>query len=380
MSQLGLYWLLLNEVPGPPSEDRSGASSWWRGLARRRGADYELRLRDAPFGFSIERVETPGQFTASRFEADRTETVDPLCDYNTAAVTGRWRAPAHRDARSDGLDITSFHTWSPGASTEGKGRRWKAMRHGSQRPTSSRGAPGPPLPMSDRDVIERERAVRRAGKIAARRRPTRRRTEAGVPRHDEPRDPHAHERRARHARAAVAHASSTPSSAPRSRSCASRANRCCASSTTSSTSPRSRRASSSSRPEPTSIGAVARAGREHLLAATRAARACSSATARRRIAAAVHGRSAAAAADPQQPVSNAIKFTDAGRGRDRARSCVERRQGADVVRFTVRTPASASPRTEREHLFSPSPRSAPTPRGASAAPAWAFPSAAAWRS
>ena len=58
------------------------------------------------------------------------------------------------------------------------------------------------------------------------------------------------ERRARHARAAEPDPRWTPSNAPRSSSCASRAGRCCASSTTSSTFPRSRPESWRSAPRP----------------------------------------------------------------------------------------------------------------------------------
>ena len=85
---------------------------------------------------------------------------------------------------------------------------------------------------------ERERAEAEAANQA----------KSDLPRHHEPRDPHADERRARHDGGARPARGSMPASAAPSRRCAIRRTRCCASSTTCSTSPRSRPAGSSSRP------------------------------------------------------------------------------------------------------------------------------------
>ena len=80
------------------------------------------------------------------------------------------------------------------------------------------------------------------------------RREGLVPRHDEPRDPYADERRDRDERAAARHRAVLRASASSPRSSARAASHCSASSTTSSTSRRSTPAASSSRPTPSTCG------------------------------------------------------------------------------------------------------------------------------
>ena len=94
-------------------------------------------------------------------------------------------------------------------------------------------------PGGDRDP-ERAAVQRDAQEARAGRREGRQRGQELVPRHDEPRDPHADERGDRHERPAARHARSTPSSTTTPPPSATRATRCSRSSTTSSTSRRSR--------------------------------------------------------------------------------------------------------------------------------------------
>ena len=223
------------------------------------------------------------------------------------------------------------------------------------------------LAVVDRREIARRRRSRQPGQV-------------DLPRHHEPRDPHADERRARHDGRAGGRGRGRRARRAPWRRCASRRRRCCASSTTCSISPRSRPARSSWKRRAFSLtglveGAIAtfrpQAERKGLSL----------------VAAVASGSTDALMGDPTRVrqilfnlLSNALKFTERG-GADapRANRAAGRRpHPRDALGQRHRHRHERGP--SRPACSSRSRRPTARPRGATAAPAWGFRSCGAWPS